>query len=469
MDSNADGDYYLSNLFVFLTDPIGSLAFLTSIINPAINWGIVVPALGAIILLIIGSALVSGSEVAFFSLRPKQVRLLHKEHSVTASRILQLIEEPRYLLATILIANNIFNISIVITSYLITKNLFNFPPGQEWLEVLITTVFATFILVLLGEVMPKVYATHKNLTLARITAFLLSVMSWLFRPISVLLVRSTTLIEQKLDDKTKAANIDMKEIDQAIDIVANEKETNQQGINMLKGIVQFRDTIVTQIMRNRMDIFAIDATTSFDKLLESILEEGYSRVPVFEDSLDNIKGILYAKDLLQHLDKAADFDWLPLLRKPLYVPDTKKINELMKDMQSNRTHLAIIVNEYGGTEGLVTLEDILEEIVGEIKDEFDTQQEIIFKKIDRNKYNFDGKTSINDVCRVMKVAPNTFDEVKGDSDSLAGLLLELSGNFPDKDEEFKYKHFNFKILSIESNRIENVRVQFLPQEAAKVG
>ncbi len=473
MDNSSDpgGDYYsflfdnnlLNNLeapFIDYTFP--QLVLLLQWINADVNWITIAPALGLILLLIAGSALVSGSEVAFFSLSPKQLTELRKENTMVGNRIVELLEQPSYLLATILITNNLFNIAMAIISNFVIQSIFTF---DSWLvEMLITAVCVTFVLVLFGEVMPKVYATYNNLRLASITAIPLSIFNKIFKPASRLLVNSTSILERKMDAlATKQVSIE--EIDQAIDLVAStdNNQTRQQDIDMLKGLVAFGDIGVTQIMRSRLDMFALDSQLSYGELREQVIGEGFSRIPIYEDDLDKVVGILYVKDLLQNLEAGNNFNWQSLLKRPFFVPETKKIDDLLKEMQRRRVHLAIVVDEYGGTSGLITLEDILEEIVGDIRDEYDGEDEdFYFKKINTNNYVLGGRAMLHDVCKRMKLKTGVFDDVKGDSDSLAGLLLELAGNFPEKDEIIRYKRFQFTVLAKEGNRIDRVKISILP-------
>ncbi|MEZ4886860.1 MAG: gliding motility-associated protein GldE [Chitinophagales bacterium] len=466
MEINPDGggDYYSS----LLTN-----VPLASIINTDLDWWSIMLGILIILILILGSALVSGSEVAFFSITPNQKKDLKNGKSKVGSQILQLLGQPRYLLATILIANNLFNIGIVIVTFFVTRSIFNFTDSSHILldiglfkmnldpEVLINVIGVTFILVLFGEVMPKVYAQRHNLRMAMMTAYPLSLLRWTLAPISRSLIVSTSFLERKLDEKT-SKNVDMQEINDMIDIVAGAQVT-EKDYQMLKGIVKFGDIEVSKIMHNRMEVFAMEFDTPFDELLVDVKEKNYSRVPIYEEHLDQIKGILYVKDLLAHTHQTADFEWHQLMHKPFFVPENKKIYKLLKEMQSKQIHLAIIVDEYGGTSGLVTLEDIIEEILGEIEDETATMakkkdQRIYTEKIDRNNYIFEGKIMLHDACKIMRIEASIFEGVEGDFDSLGGLLLELEGRFIQEGEKVNYKNFSFTVLSTQDNVIEKVKV-----------
>jgi len=421
----------------------------------------IVMALVAIVFFIVGSALVSGSEVAFFSLTSNDVKDLQAEESPAGKRILQLLAQPRYLLATILILNNLFNVSIVIVSYFVISQFFDFSLHPV-AGFLVNVIGVTLLLVLFGEVMPKVYATQNNRRLASIMALPLMLTLRLFRPLSALLVTSTRFIERKFA-RYNQNGLSLEELDHAIDITVDPK-TSKDEIRILKGIVRFGNITVTQIMCSRVDMVAVDADFPFDDLMETVRDSGFSRIPVYRENLDNIEGVLYVKDLLSHLNKPAGFDWQTLKRPPFFVPETKKIDDLLAEMKENRIHLAIVVDEYGGTSGLVTLEDILEEIIGEIQDEFDEGEEISYQKIDPNNYIFEGKSLIHDVCKVMGLDTDIFDEVKGDADSLAGLVLEIAKKIPGKNDKVRYQHFLFTVQEVEKHRLDKVKVTILKPE-----
>ena len=456
-----------TNIDFHLFFPTDTLILFSQWFNPNINWLSVAPLLIIIFLLIVFSALVSGSEVAFFSLNPNQLGELRRQEGVVSQRIVSLLQKPRYLLAAILIANNIFNIAIALISQIALTQIF--ASGSWVVDILITVAFVTFMLVLFGEVLPKVYATHNNIRLAFITAVPLSVINRLCSPVSTILVRSTSLLEKRLDELSSRYT-SIKEIDQAIDLVATHNgQKSKQDIQILKGLVKFGDISVSQIMQSRLSLFSIPNTLSFNELRKKVIENGYSRVPVYVEDVDHIAGILYVKDLLEYLNQADNFEWQKLLRKPFFVPETKKIDDLLRDMQQKRVHLALVVDEYGGTSGLITLEDILEEIVGDIRDEYDTDDDTYFQKINTNNYVIDSKIMLHDACKLLKINPKVFDNVKGDADSLAGLLLEIAGKFPKKNEKIQYNRFTFTVLTKEeeNKRIGRVKVSILPDAASE--
>lgn len=441
----------------------------------------------SILILLCCSGLISGSEVAFFSLTHNDFEKLEQESSNNSRRILQLKEKPRTLLATILISNNFINIAIVIISEFVIMNLLPPETFEAWsagviryftlegavstdylgriIGFLITVVGVTFLLVLFGEVAPKVYANLNNIKLAKFMSAPLLLLMRLFSPMSRVLVAWTGIIENRLAQRTLGGSPASKEdIDEAIELTVSSESNTKKEIDILKSIVKFGDVSVKQIMRSRVDVVAVDFRIGFPELLEVVRNSGYSRIPVYDTDFDNVTGILYVKDLLGHLHEEPGFEWQQLIRtNVLYVPEAKKINDLLKEFQRERLHLAIVVDEYGGSSGIVTLEDIMEEVIGDIKDEFDDEAEVIYRKIDDYNYLFEGKTLLNDVCRIIGVDTNTFDEVKGDADSLAGLILELYGQIPKKDAELYYNLFRFKIVSVSKRRIEQVLVT-LPKQ-----
>lgn len=459
------------------SDPDSLLLFLTL---PPLE---VILGTISVVLLLVCSALVSGSEVAFFSLTHNDFEKLEQEGTGNSQRILTLKDKPRTLLATILISNNFINIAIVIISEFVLLQLLPPLTFEQWsrsiirllsleggmtveymgriISFLITVVGVTFLLVLFGEVAPKVYAKLNNVRLAKLMSTPLLILMRLFHPISRILVNWTTIIERKLASRSITTMLASREdIDEAIELTVNSGSTDtDKEIDILKSIVKFGDVSVKQIMRSRVDVVAVDFRIGFKELLRVVRESGYSRIPVYDADFDNVTGILYVKDLLGHLHEDAQFEWQGLIRTNVYyVPEAKKIHDLLKEFQRERLHIAIVVDEYGGSSGIVTLEDIMEEVIGDIKDEFDEEAEVIFKKVDDYNYLFEGKTLLNDVCRIIGVDTNTFDPIKGDADSLAGLLLELRGQIPKKEEEIHYNLFKFKIVSVSKRRIEQVLV-----------
>jgi len=412
-------------------------------------------ALIVMVVLLFLSAMISGSEIGFFSLTPQHVSGLEEEKSRKGKLILKLLEKPNRLLATILIANNFVNVAIVIlSSYIVTLwfNLLSFPVMAFVVQVIVVTA----LILLFGEVLPKMYASVNPVRFSKNMAVALRILIKLFYPFSSLLVRSTSFLDKRI--ARRSHGISRSELSEAIEITAG-KSTPEEGKKILKGIVKFGDIEVKEIMRSRVDVVALDLDASYKEVLEVIVESGFSRIPVIKESFDSIQGILYVKDLLSHLEKDPSFTWHELLRDPFFVPENKKINDLLQEFQEKKIHLAIVVDEYGGTSGIITLEDVLEEIVGEITDESDSgTEEFVYKKIDQNTYEFEGKTTINDFCKIIQVDDDIFDEVKGESDSLAGLILELEGKIPEKGDETCFQNYTFTIAEVDLKRIRRIKV-----------
>lgn len=406
-------------------------------------------------LLLFLSALISGSEVAFFSLTPPQLNDLRSTASRVNQRVLELLAAPKKLLATILIANNFVNVSIIILSTFISARLFSVDASPT-LIFFVQVLVVTSLILLLGEILPKMFASHYALVYAtRISGFLKS-LSLIFHPLSYLLVNSTSFIDKRI--KRKGHEVSLSELGAAIDITAD-NNTPEEERKILKGIVKFSDIEVKEIMRSRIDITSVEINTPFPDLLNVILNSGYSRIPVYEDSFDMIQGILYIKDLLPYLDNPSAINWPDLLRPAFFVPENKRINDLLQEFRAKKIHVAIVVDEYGGTSGIVTLEDIIEEIVGEINDEFDVEAEnITYSKIDSRNFIFEGKTLLNDFCKIIGIEDKIFSKVKGESDTLAGLLLELMGKIPLKDETVEFDNFVFKVESVDKRRIKRIQV-----------
>lgn len=408
--------------------------------------------------------MISGAEVAYFSLNDNNVDDLQKNMDDKNGRILQLLEEKQYLLATILVTNNFINIAIILVSAFILGYLL--PDGMnELVKFLIEIVLVTFLLVLFGEVSPKVYASSNNIRLARIMAKPLVFLGKITYPITAILVNTTSIIENQIKNRyDNNQQVSMEDIDQAIELSVTDTQDAKKEIRLLKSIVKFGNVSVKQIMHSRVDVTALEQQTGFHELLKLVRESGYSRIPVYDDNFDNVTGILYAKDLLEHLNKTDNFKWINIIRPAFFVPETKKIDDLLSEFQEKRVHIAIVVDEYGGTAGLVTLEDVLEEIIGEIKDEFDDDEELDYTKIDDNNFLFEGKTMLNDVCRIIGTDTTTFDDVKGDSDSLAGLILELAGRLPKVNRVIEYTNYRFLITAADQRRIVQVKVTILDVE-----
>lgn len=433
--------------------------FVLMIINTSLSTAqvaTVLLSLGVVAFFIICSAIISSSENAFFGLSKLQIEELSEEENRTSAYINYLIQHPKHLLATILISNTFVNIAIVMVSTIAMGIVFNFEE-VPLLGFFVEAVLVTFLLVLFGEVMPKIYASQNNVRVAKFVAWPMYMLNKLLKPFVFLLVKSTTIIDKRVTKKGHVLSVD--ELTHAIDIT-NEEETPREEKIILKSIVNFGNINVKQIMRQRPDITAIKADTPFKQLLLKINDWGYSRVPVFAENLDNIKGVLYIKDLLPHLNNDDAFDWLTLVRKPYFVPESKKIDDLLKEFQSKRVHLALVVDEFGGTQGIVTMEDILEEIFGEINDEFD-EDEMVYSRLNDNTYVFEAKMLINDMCKFMGIDTEVFDEVRKDADTVGGMLLELEGEMPTQGAEIVYNDFKFVIESVDKRRIKRVKVEVL--------
>lgn len=405
------------------------------------------------------SFVVSGSEVAFFSLTYKDINLLKTKQQHPYKRILHLLEEPKILLGSLLIANSFLNIAIIIISNILIDSLFNFTAGFQWVEFVIKVIAVTSLLILFAEVMPKILATQNNIRFAKDMGPLIEFIQYLFRRMSKWLVKYSDVIEKKLSNRSSAA-ITNEELYHAIDIADNGSNENEK--NILKGILTFGDITVKQVMKTRLDVHGIDYNSTFDEVLTQVRELHYSRIPVYKEDLDEIVGLLHTKDLIPYLNETASFDWHKLIRTTYFVHEQKMIEDLLREFQSKRIHFAVVVDEFGGTSSIITLEDILEEVIGDIKDEFD-EEELGYKKLDDYNYVFEGRTMINDVCKVMGLNTDTFENVKGESDSLAGLVLEIAGKIPELNELVTIKDFDFIVLDVEKTRINKIKVTIKPQ------
>lgn len=413
--------------------------------------------IGAVVILLLLSALVSGSEVAFFSLTHNQIEQIRKLKNARDKQVLSLLERPKRLLATILIANNIINIAVIIISSFVFRTLFDFSQ-HPILGFLVQVILITFLILLFAEILPKIYASKVPLKFSAFMAAPILGVRRMFYPLSTLLVKSTNAIDKRM--AKKRPNISMDELSHALDITTDSTTTDEEK-SLLRGIVSFGDVFAREIMKSRVDVVAVEVNTPFPELIETILEAGYSRIPVFRESFDNVEGILYIKDLLPYLEKGDDFKWQELLRNCFFVPESKKINDLLKEFQEKKIHLAIVVDEYGGTSGIVTLEDILEEIVGEINDEFDIE-EAIYSKVDASTFVFEGKTLLKDFCRITKTDYSLFAEIKGEADTLAGLLLEIKKELPARGEKIWFKEFEFEVEGVDHRRIKRIKVKVHP-------
>lgn len=409
-----------------------------------------------VLFLLISSALVSGSEVAYFSLSPADLKKLKRSKLKNDQSVIKLLGIPDRLLATILVANNFINIGIVIISAFITSKLFIFS-GSAAYGFIIQVVIITLLLLFFGEVLPKVYASRYAVKFSKLMAKPLDISEKIFRPINSFLIYSTSIVNKKFMQKRK--NISIDELSHALELTQHDISEDRK---ILKGIVKFSNIYVKEIMKSRVDVVSVDIKTNFKNLTSIINDSGYSRIPVYENTFDNIKGILYIKDLLPHIKKSGFFKWQSLIRPPYYIPESKKINDLLKEFQINKIHMAIVIDEYGGSSGIITLEDILEEIVGEITDEYD-YDENIYTKIDENQYIVEGKILLNDFYKILNISEDVFSDIKGEADTLAGLILELRGDLPGKDEKISYKNFIFTVTSVDNRRIKKIHVTVNPK------
>jgi len=404
-----------------------------------------------VVILLYCSAMISGSEVAYFSLTPLNIQHLKEYPTKRGDMVLTHLEKPERLLASILITNNFINVGIVIISAFVMGSLFSFPDSPI-LGFLIQVIVITFLLLLFGEIIPKVYANRFASRFAIRMAIPLRLLDRFFQPLIYILVNSTRLVNRRM--ARKGHNISMEDISEALDLTS---DVVQDEKKMLEGIVKFGNLEVSEIMKPRMDVTAVDIQTDLKTLVRVIIDSGYSRIPVYEETSDNVRGILYVKDLLPHIYKQEKFGWQKLIRDPFFVPVTKKINDLLKEFQEKKIHLAIVVDEYGGTEGIVTMEDILEEVVGEITDESDEAEEY-YRRIDARTTIFDGKTQLNDFYKITELDDDIFDDVKGDAETVAGLLLELKGEFPQVNDIIICKNVEFTVLGMDKRRIREVKV-----------
>jgi len=414
----------------------------------------VIIAIIAMLLLLVLSALMSGSEVAFFSINSKDKEFLKQEKRASCERILNLLVKPKQLLATILIANNFINVAIVLVSTYVVNGLFNSNEVSQTTAFLIQVVAVTFAILLFGEVIPKVYANKYKIAFASFMASVMSVLVRILNPFSKLLINSTSFIDKKI--KKKSDSISVNELEHALDLT-KESVDNPEEKKILEGIVKFGHTDVKQTMTPRVELLALDTSIDNSELLEAIVESRYSRIPIYEESLDKIEGILYSKDLLPYVDNFESVDWKTLLRKPKFVPENKKLDDLLAEFQEEKMHMAIVVDEYGGTSGLITLEDVLEEIVGDITDEFD-DEDLVFSKLDDQNYVFEGKTPLIDMYRVLEIDGEEFEEEKGEADTIAGFCIEQAGKILLKNEKVIFKNYIFTIEASDKRRIKQVKI-----------
>ena len=431
-------------------DPFSISDISSLVVFQPITTGIVLAAILAAFLLLL-SGFASGSEIAFFSLSPQDLDELEPDKRSEDSRIVMLRDDSERTLATILIANNFVNVTIIMLCNYIFGSLVKFK--SEWLEFLCITVLLTFLLLLFGEIMPKVYSRQTHLKFCRRVVGGVMFLRKLFWPLETILIRSGMLAEKVMQKENRQLSVD--DLEQALELT--DKNDIKEEQSMLQGIIRFGDETAKEVMTSRQDIVDLDIRSSYADVLKCIVENNYSRIPVYQDNTDNIRGVLYIKDLLPHLGKPASFRWQSLIRPPYFVPETKKIDDLLREFQDNKVHIAIVVDEFGGTCGIVTLEDILEEIVGEINDEFD-EDEKTYSKLNYNTYLFEGKTLLSDFCRILQIDDDEFSDVEGDADTLAGLLLEIKGDFLSIHEKIDYLNYTFEVVGLEERRISRVKV-----------
>lgn len=412
-----------------------------------------------IAILLVCSAIIAAAEVSFFSLAPADFELLKQDNSSQSQKLIEVLDKPKSLIATIVMSHNLVNIGVVIISEMLFAQHFDFS-DSPLTGFVIKVVIVTFIILLIGEVIPKIYASKnpRGLALKMIQAF--AIVQRLLSPFVFVLVSIAGAFDKRIKQSTPDLSVD--QLSQALELTTSE-HTPEEERKILQGIVEFGNTEVSQIMKPRIDVVAFDETTPFLEVIDLIIKNGFSRVPIYSETLDNVVGVLFIKDLIAHLDKDNSFKWQTLLRPAFFVPESKKIDDLMKEFQSKKIHLAIVVDEYGGTNGIVTLEDIIEEVIGEINDEFDVE-ELVYSKLDDNNYVFEAKIPLNDLYRVLDIDGEVFEEKKGESDTLAGFILELSGKIPVKNEKIEFENYSFTIESVDKRRIKRIKLTIIHHE-----
>lgn len=437
---------------------IFTTAFLQVFALSSANVSLNMPSLGGVVaaciaaVLLLCSAFASGSEIAFFSLTRENLDDMAESKSARDKRIIELLKEPEKLLATILIVNDFVNVGVVMLLNFFFMQVLDFGVGAEWLEFLLMTVLLTFLLLLFGEVMPKIYSKNNVVKFARFTSVPLYALSSILSPFSKMLVRSTAFAQRIVSKKQRLLSVD--ELEQALELT-DTKEIGEQK-NMLEGIIRFGDETVKNIMTSRLDMVMLDLRTPYSEVLKCAAENAYSRIPVYGKTQDDIRGILYIKDLLPHLNRGGNFRWQSLIRQPFFVPETKKIDDLLCDFQTVKVHMAVVVDEFGGVSGLITLEDIIEEIVGEINDEFD-EPDTSYEKVNESTYLFDGRTSLSDFYKITSLDSDEFEELAGEADTLAGMLLEVKGEFPMLHEVIVCNGISFEVVQKDKHRIIKIK------------
>ncbi|MDO1446813.1 gliding motility-associated protein GldE [Rhodocytophaga aerolata] len=435
-------------------DPLSGWVLLTAVLSTSF-----VLYSSVIFILLILSALISGAEALIFSFTEEQ-RTGFKNSTVHAEKLIaRLLDHPKKLLATVLITNFFTHVAITITAVYMAWNFFGLDRAYSGSEVVLFTFTVAFVIIFFGEMLPRVYASSKNLSSLRFTVYIIAFMQYLWWPLSILLIMLGNIIEDKVGNK--GYKLSVEELDHALQATTG-TETTEEEKEILRGIVNFGNTLARQIMRSRIDVTAFPSSLNFHELMDKINKSGYSRIPIYHDTIDRIEGVLYIKDLLPHLHRNEYFNWRQFIRPGFFIPENKKIDDLLQDFQQKRVHMAIVVDEYGGTAGLITLEDIIEEIMGEINDEFDEEHEL-YSQLDEHTFLFEGKTLLHDFCKIMEVSTHLFDEVRGDSESLGGLLLELFNGLPKTGDKITYAQFSFLIVSVDSKRIKRVKISVHPQ------
>ncbi|MFS4445722.1 gliding motility-associated protein GldE [Maribacter sp. 2307UL18-2] len=433
-------------------DPLSLLPYVSSM-NVAFLLKV-----GMLFLLLLCSALISGAEVALFGLSPTDINEIDQQKTTRGGIVVKLLERPKKLLATILIANNAINIGTVLLFNVIGNTIFS-DVTTTWVRFLLEVVVITFLILMFGEILPKVYANRNRISFSLFMTYPLKALDFIFSPLSLPMRSGTIFLYDKLGKEKSSLSVD--HLSQALELTS-EGDTTKEEQKILEGIVSFGNTDTKQVMRPRIDIFALDEEMKFSEVLTEIKKNGYSRIPVFSENMDNVLGVLYVKDLLPYIDRKT-FNWMSLIREPYFVPENKKLDDLLMEFQEMKSHLAVVVDEYGGTSGIVTLEDIIEEIVGDISDEFD-DEDLVYSKLDDFNYVFEGKTTLKDFYRVVKIEDEEdFEEQKGESETIAGFVLEIAGNFPKKGERVFFKEYQFLVESLDKKRLKQIKVT-LPHE-----
>lgn len=428
-------------------DPFSVLPFLIA------SGGVFALKVAILVLLLVCSALISGAEVAFFGLSATEVKEIAEEKTAKAPVIVKLLDRPKKLLATILIANNAINIGVVLLFSDVGNTLFG-NVGPEWVRFVLEVVVATFLILMFGEILPKVYANRNRVAFAHFMAFPLKMLDVLFSPLSLPMRSGTLFLYRRLGKQR--SNLSVDHLSQALELT-DEGDTTKEEQKILEGIVSFGNTDTKQVMRPRIDIFALSEDMKFTEVMAEVKKNGYSRIPVFSENMDNVLGVLYVKDLLPYIDRKT-FNWMSLIREPYFVPENKKLDDLLLEFQEKKNHLAVVVDEYGGTSGIVTLEDIIEEIVGDITDEFD-DEDLVFSKLDDFNYVFDGKTALRDFYKVAKIVDDEeFEAKKGEAETIAGFVLEIAGSFPKRGEKIVFNDYTFVVESMDRKRLKQIKV-----------